>query len=365
MAKAQPIGPEKPLQLSKWLYAVAGLVLVMVIVGGATRLTQSGLSMVRWEPIRGTLPPLSAADWNAEFDAYRATPEYLLVNTGMSLSEFKGIFWWEYAHRQLGRLIGLALVGPLLWFLHKRAVPKGYGKRLGLLAALVGLQGAIGWWMVASGLVDRPDVAHERLALHLITALVLLAALVWTALDLKDLHLGRDRHRGRLPRLDLAFMALLFLQFTLGAFTAGLSAGFVFNTWPKMNGAWIPPGLNDQSPWWSNAIDNLVAVQFLHRWMAVAVVAVALAVAFRLYRLGHRGVATALEVVVLGQFVLGVLTLINAVPVSLGVAHQAGGALLLVVAVVAAHVNTSAANQNLAALPTAVPADRLASPDSV
>lgn len=336
---AEPLTPStaKPLALSRWIWAVAGLVFVMVVVGGATRLTQSGLSMVRWEPISGIIPPLSASDWNAEFDAYRATPEYLLVNTGMSLSQFKGIFWWEYIHRVLGRLIGVALVVPLLWFLYRRAVPNGYGKRLTLLAALVGLQGAIGWWMVASGLVDRPDVAHERLALHLITALVLLAALVWTALDLQSLHRGDDRSEWRPGWLMVSFMLLLFVQLTLGAFTAGLNAGFVFNTWPKMNGAWVPSGLGDLSPWWSNAVDNLVAVQFLHRWMAVVVAAVSLAVAYRLYRSGQTKLALMLELVVASQFLLGVLTLINAVPVGLGVAHQGVGALLLVAAVVTTH----------------------------
>lgn len=342
----------RPTQLSWWLFVVAGLVFAMVVVGGATRLTQSGLSITSWEPVRGVVPPISAADWRAEFDHYRATPEYRLVNRHMDLSQFKAIFWWEYAHRLLGRVVGLALIVPFLWFLFRRAIPPGYAKRVALLIALVGLQGFIGWWMVASGLVDRPDVAHERLALHLVTALVLLAALVWTALDLRALGQGRTRVDGRPAWWIVPFAVLLFVQFVLGAFVAGLDAGRIHNTWPMMNGRWIPRGIADLSPVWSNALDNPVAVQFLHRWFAVVVAAAALGVAALLFRAGARGLATALEAVVLVQFVLGVLTLVYAVPVALGVAHQAVGTLLLVVTVVAAHWSTGGARRTL---PRAIP----------
>jgi cytochrome c oxidase assembly protein subunit 15 len=341
----------RPTQLSWWLFVVAGLVFAMVVVGGATRLTQSGLSMTSWEPVSGTVPPLSEADWKAEFDGYRATPEYRIVNSDMTLSQFKGIFWWEYVHRLLGRIIGLALLLPFVWFLARRAIPAGYGGRIAVLIALVGLQGAIGWWMVASGLVERPDVAHERLALHLITALILLGALVWTALDLRALGEGRTKVDGRPKRWILPFMALLSVQFVLGAFVAGLDAGRMHTTWPSMTEQWTPDGMGELSPIWSNAVDNPVTVQFLHRWMGVVVAVAALAIAALLFRAGARRLAIAFEAVVLAQFVLGVLTLLHAVPVALGVAHQAVGTLLLVVTVVAAHWSDGGARRSRSTAP--------------
>jgi cytochrome c oxidase assembly protein subunit 15 len=336
----------RPTQLSWWLFVVAGLVFAMVVVGGATRLTQSGLSMTTWEPVSGTVPPLSAADWQAEFDGYKATPEYRLVNTDMTLSQFKGIFWWEYIHRLLGRIIGLALLVPFLWFLARRAIPPGYGGRIAALIALVGLQGAIGWWMVASGLVERPDVAHERLALHLVTALILLAALVWTALDLRALGEGRTKVDGRPRRWILPFTLLLSVQIVLGAFVAGLDAGRMHTTWPLMGERWAPQGMGELTPILANAVDNPVTVQFLHRWVGVVVAVAALAIAAMLYRAGAKRLAIAFEVVVLVQFVLGVLTLLNAVPVALGVAHQAVGTLLVVLTVVAAQWSTGGARRS-------------------
>lgn len=327
----------RPKQLSWWLFIVAVLVYAMVFVGGATRLTQSGLSIVSWKPVSGVVPPLSQADWDAEFDAYRATPEYQKVNTHMELSEFKGIFWWEYAHRILARIVGLALAIPFVWFLYRKAIPPGYGRRVALLIALLGLQGLIGWWMVASGLVDRPDVAHERLALHLITALILLVALVWTALDLRALGDGRGPVEGRPKRWVIPFTGLLVVQIILGAFVAGLNAGHIYNTWPLMHGKLVPREIGDMSPFWSNLIDNPVTVQFLHRWVAVLVAAAVLAVVIILYRAGATRLAMTFEAVLLIQFTLGVLTLINAVPVLLGLAHQVVGAALLVVTIVAAH----------------------------
>jgi len=335
----------KPKQISWWLFIVAGLVYALVFIGGATRLTQSGLSITKWEPVRGVVPPLSDSDWAVEFDSYRASPEYQLVNRGMDLSQFKEIFWWEYLHRLVARLVGLALAVPFLWFLLRREIPPGYGRRIALLVALVGLQGAIGWWMVASGLVDRPDVAHERLALHLVTALLLLAAVMWTALDLRSLAAGREKIEGRPSWWVVPFLVVLVAQIVLGAFVAGLDAGRMYNTWPMVGGSWIPDGVGSFSPVWANAVDNPIAVQFLHRWMAVVVAVAALGVAALLFRSGAKAIATTLEVVVLAQFVLGVLTLLNAVPVGLGIAHQAGGVALLVVTVFAAHWATGGARR--------------------
>jgi cytochrome c oxidase assembly protein subunit 15 len=323
--------------MSTWLFGVAALVVVMIVVGGLTRLTQSGLSIVRWEPVSGIIPPLNEEAWLVEFEAYQAHPEYQLVNRGMDLDAFKGIYLWEYLHRLLGRVIGLALVVPLGWFWWKRAVPRGYAGRLVVLALLVGLQGAIGWWMVRSGLVDRPDVAHERLAVHLLTALVLLAGLLWVALDLRAASNGRAPVDGRPTRWIVPFSVLLLLQITLGAFVAGMRAGFILTTWPTMGGAWVPDEVGRLTPWWSNLVDNPATVQFVHRWLAVGVAAAAIAVARVLHRAGGRVYAWWLGGAVVGQFVLGVFTLVHAVPVALGAAHQAGAVVLFIVTVAAVH----------------------------
>ena len=304
---------ERPRAIALWLLAVAGLVFAMVVVGGITRLTESGLSIVRWDPVAGTLPPLGAADWQAAFDAYKASPQGALVNSGMDLTAFKSIFWWEYLHRLLGRVIGAAFALPLLWFAATRAIPKGYGWRLAGILALGGLQGAIGWWMVASGLVDRPSVAHERLAVHLVTALAILAACLWTALDLTE---GR---RARLAGWVLPFVALLGVQIVWGAFTAGLRAGHAADTWPLMLGQVVPP--------LASLVDDPLSVQFVHRSLAWLVAASALTVAWTERRAGHRAGLLAGAVVL--QFALGVLTIVHGVPVALAAAHQAGAVLLL------------------------------------
>ena len=316
---------------------IAGLVCLILVVGGTTRLTESGLSIVHWDPVTGVVPPLSNTAWQAEFDSYQATPEYKLVNHGMALGEFKRIFLWEYLHRLLGRVLGLAMALPFLWFLVKRAIPPGYGWRLGGLVLLIGLQGAIGWWMVASGLVDRPDVAHQRLALHLVTALVLLCALVWTAMDLRALAERREPVEDRPTRWFGPFLVLLALQITLGAFVAGLNAGHLYTTWPTMQGRWAPESLTSLRPIWTNAIDNPVTVQFLHRWLAMVVAVYAVGVAIWLYRTGAGLRAVALGSAVLLQFVLGVLTLLNSVPIPLGVAHQSGAVVLLLATIIAGH----------------------------
>jgi cytochrome c oxidase assembly protein subunit 15 len=320
----------RPRAISAWLFAVAALVFLMVIVGGITRLTESGLSMVRWEPISGAIPPLNAADWQAEFDHYRSSPEYQLVNSGMTLDDFKTIFFWEYVHRLLGRIIGLAFALPLFWFWWKRAVPSGFGWTLAGLLALGGAQGAIGWWMVASGLVDVPEVSHIRLAVHLLTALLILAALIWVALDLR-------RGRARMPLLGIWTLSLLFLQFLFGAYVAGLEAGYAFNTWPLMGEEFFPAETPMLEPFLRNFADNPVVVQFIHRWLAFLVAAVAVWLAAGAWNRGFKSEGAALVGAVSAQILLGILTLLSGVQIDIAVAHQGMAALLLAAVVVAAH----------------------------
>jgi heme a synthase len=326
---ARPNAGQRAIAL--WLLGIAGLVFAMVVVGGITRLTESGLSITRWELVSGTLPPLSEAEWQRQFGLYQQSSQYQLMNRGMSLAEFKGIFFWEYVHRLLGRLIGLAFALPLAWFWLKRQIPAGYKPRLLALLALGGLQGAIGWWMVASGLVDRTEVAPERLAVHLSNALIIMAGCIWTALDLTDGDaLRTDRPRGWVWPLT----ALLSVQIIWGAFTAGLRAGHASDTWPLMFGMLVPDGIVASA---RDFVADPVSVQFLHRSLAYAVVAATLLVAWRLWQAGAGGRALALGGVVAAQFGLGVLVIINHVPIPLGVAHQAGAALLAAVVTWNAH----------------------------
>ena len=326
----------RPGAIASWLTFVAVLIFIMVIVGGITRLTESGLSMVRWEPISGIVPPLSEADWQREFDHYRATPQYEQVNRGMTLSDFKTIFFWEYVHRLLGRLIGLAFALPLLWFWWKRAIPSGYGWKLGGLLALGGLQGAIGWWMVASGLVDVPEVSHIRLAVHLLTALLIFGAIIWVALDLRALA-DEEAPPTRMPLLGIWALCVLFLQFLFGAYVAGLEAGYAFNTWPLMGDEFFPAQTPMLEPWLRNLVDNPIVVQFVHRWLAFVVAALAIWVGIRTWRRGQRMDGAFLIAAVFGQLLLGIMTILSGVQIDIGVAHQGMAALLLAALVVCVH----------------------------
>jgi cytochrome c oxidase assembly protein subunit 15 len=327
----------RPRAIASWLIVVAAMIFLMVVVGGITRLTESGLSMVRWEPISGAVPPLSAADWQAEFDHYRSTPQYRQVNTGMSLAEFKTIFFWEYVHRLLGRLIGLVFALPLLWLWWNRAIPAGYGWKLGGLLALGGLQGAIGWWMVASGLVDVPEVSHIRLAVHLLTALIIFAATVWVAMDLRVLSRDAAARPIRMPLAGIWTLCLLFLQFLFGAYVAGLEAGYAFNTWPKMGDAWFPAETPMLEPFLRNFADNPIVVQFIHRWLAIVVAAVAVWLGFRAWQKGLRADAGLLWGAVAAQVLLGILTILSGVQIDIAVAHQGMAVLLLAATLNAAH----------------------------
>lgn len=318
-----------------WLLAVAALVLAMVVVGGATRLTDSGLSITEWKPVSGALPPMSDQDWALEFERYKAIPQYQQVNRGMSLAEFQTIYWWEWSHRLLGRLVGAAFALPLAWFMIRRELPRRLTWRcLGLLA-LGGLQGAVGWWMVASGLSERVSVAPERLAVHLGLAFALLAALVWTALDAWA---GAPRQTvpSRWTPAALALMGLIFLQILLGALVAGNDAGLVYNDWPMMNGAVIPQDYAGSSLW-ATLAHSQGAVQFHHRigGYLLTLVAIGFAAAAwraRLLPADAKILAVAVMAMVLAQVVLGIVTLVWAVPIGLGIAHQVTAALLLAVA---------------------------------
>lgn len=319
-----------------WLAAVAALIAVMVVVGGATRLTESGLSIVEWKPVTGTLPPLSQDDWTRAFEAYKTIPQYSQMNAGMSLDEFKTIFWWEWSHRLLGRVIGAAYLLPFLFFLWRGALPADLKRRLWAIFALGAVQGAVGWWMVASGLSGRVEVSQYRLAIHLILALVIFAAIVWTLLRITPAL--SFRAPPRLRQTAAALLGLTFLQIYFGALVAGLRAGRIYNTWPEIDGAFIPSAarLFFEQPWWRNLFDNHLTVQFEHRMTAYALFALALAHMIDAFRARSAASATALPLfaVVTLQAALGILTLLAETPIGLALMHQAGAIIVLVVALV-------------------------------
>ncbi|MGH6633120.1 MAG: COX15/CtaA family protein, partial [Sphingopyxis sp.] len=290
-----------PAALARWLWAVALLVIIVVGVGGITRLTESGLSITEWRPVSGVLPPLSEAGWIAEFEKYKLIPEYREINLGMTLAGFKAIFFWEWLHRILGRLVGMALLVPLAWYAWRRAIPAGYGPRLIALAALVGLQGAIGWWMVASGLEYRTDVSHFRLATHLLTALFLLAGLVWTARDLDRLARDPAARPARLTGSALGVIAILFVQLLLGAWVAGLNAGYVASSWPLMNDHFVPEGIDWAGGAWLALTNDPFLIHFLHRWWSWIAAIALLLLARTLSRRGARSEARLLVAVVAAQ----------------------------------------------------------------
>jgi cytochrome c oxidase assembly protein subunit 15 len=309
----------------------------MVLVGGATRLTESGLSIVEWKPVTGALPPLTEAQWVQAFEGYKTIPQYRELNAGMSLAEFKTIFWWEWSHRLLGRVIGVVYLLPFLWFLWRGALNGQLKRRLWLVFGLGALQGAVGWWMVASGLTQRVEVSQYRLATHLLLALLIFAAIVWTLRRMG----GRPQGLApsRLKVMSAALLALTFLQIYFGALVAGLRAGRVFNTWPEIDGALIPSGarLFFEEPWWRNLFDNTLTVQFEHRMTAYALLALALwhAIDALRSRAGRALVAGAwwLAAAVLVQATLGILTLLNQVPIDLALAHQAVASAVLTLAI--------------------------------
>lgn len=309
-----------------WLYAMAAFVLLMVVVGGITRLTESGLSITSWKPISGAIPPLSDADWQAEFEAYQQIPQYRVNNTWMTLDDFKYIFFWEYLHRLLGRLLGLLFIVPFgIFLVQKRFTPQLAWPLLGLFL-LGAFQGALGWWMVSSGLTELTSVSQYRLAAHLAAASLLFIALIYVPRTLEP---GRVRGQVRVGHFWWAggLLALIILQIAVGAFVAGLDAGMGYNTWPLMDGAIIPSGLGVMEPAWRNLFENALTVQFIHRGIAYAIVLYVGAMLWRQHRAGGfagvHGWQPRLSALVLVQVVLGIMTLLHAVPISLAVGHQA------------------------------------------
>jgi heme a synthase len=323
--------------IRNWLYAIATLVALMVIVGGITRLTVSGLSIVEWRPVTGAVPPLSENAWATEFERYKTSSQYQLLNKGMTLAEFKRIYWWEWAHRLLGRLIGAAFLLPLLFFHFRGWIERELRWRLWLIFGLGALQGAIGWWMVASGLVGRIDVAQERLSIHLTIACLILTAVIWTARSLLPPAGTATLMPCRLARSSLVILGLLVVQIALGGLVAGLKAGHIYNPWPFIDGRFIPPRehLLLLQPAWMNLVDNHLTVQFIHRMVAYLLVALAaLHAADCTYHRAGRAGAITLACVLLLQATLGIATLLSHVPILLALAHQTVAVVGLMVAVV-------------------------------
>ncbi|MCX7892778.1 MAG: COX15/CtaA family protein [Burkholderiales bacterium] len=327
-----------------WLLACAALVFAMVVVGGVTRLTHSGLSIVEWQPIVGTLPPLTDAQWQETFAKYRETPEYRLVNRGMSLEAFKGIFWWEYFHRLLGRVIGLVFIVPLAWFALTRRIDRALALRLLGIFVLGGLQGAMGWYMVKSGLVDDPRVSHFRLTAHLSLAFLIFAAMLWTALGL--LYPRRPEARGAAAAVPLRRLAwwitgLVAWMIVTGGFVAGIRAGKAYNTFPLMNGHVVPPEILMLEPWWKNFFYNMATVQFDHRLGAWALAFLVPWLWLRARRVAltprARVSIALLFAAVAAQIALGIATLLHAVPVALGAAHQGVAVLVFAAALAVNH----------------------------
>ncbi len=336
-----------------WLYAVALLILAMVLVGGATRLTESGLSITEWKPVMGVVPPLSDDSWREAFEKYQAIPQYRALNRGMSLAEFKTIYWWEWTHRLLGRVIGVAYLVPFLWFVWRGFVTRDLRPHLWVIFALGALQGVVGWWMVASGLAERVVVSQYRLATHLLVACIIYVALIWTAWRLHER--AALPRAGRIRGMAAALLILVLAQVYLGALVAGLRAGYAYNTWPLIDGALLPDAarLFFQTPPWRNVFENILTVQFDHRMVAYAIFIVALLHVLDVLRTTHnrpaRFGAVALFAAVALQLALGIVTLVWRVPLPLALSHQAMAMLVLTVAALHAATLAGCAPRAIAA----------------
>jgi heme a synthase len=327
--------PSRERTVGIWLLVCCAMVLAMAVIGAITRLTESGLSIMEWAPVTGALPPLSQAEWQRLFDLYRQIPEYSQVNAGMTLDEFKTIFWWEYIHRLWGRLIGAVFVLPLVWFWLRGRIDRPLGRKLLLALALGGAQGLLGWFMVASGFAERTDVSQYRLTAHLGLALIIYGYLFWLALGVLWPRPERSHDPAVTPlrRTLLLLLALVAVTIASGGFVAGLNAGMTYNSFPLMDGDLVPAGYSDLSPWLLNLFENIAAVQFNHRLLAVTTVALALglwlwSLSRDISSAAHGGFAF-LAILALAQLALGITTLLLVVPVSLGALHQAGAVLVL------------------------------------
>ncbi len=328
-------GARSSRRIAIWLFFMCGLIAAMVIVGGATRLTDSGLSIVEWRPVTGAIPPLNEADWLSEFEKYKTIPEYEQVNFGMSLAEFKQIYWWEWGHRLLGRVIGFAFLLPLIFFAATKQLTRDLSIKLAGLFVLGGMQGALGWWMVSSGLAERIDVSQYRLAAHLSLAVLLFAAMFWLALDLWP---QQKREAPKALRAGaLALAAGVFLQMVLGAFVAGLRAGRTFNTWPLMDGKFFPDGYFNTPATFHDPFETMAAVQFNHRIGAYLLAGAAVWFYVAARKNGHEPRARYVLAAVLAQIALGIWTVLAATPIALGLLHQAGALMVLAAALYAAH----------------------------
>ena len=327
----------------RWLQLCLLLVFAMVLLGGATRLTGSGLSMVTWHPT-GMLPPLDSDEWQAEFELYQQFPEYQLVNLHMTLDDFKRIFWFEYSHRMLGRLIGLVVVLPFAWFWLRGQLSAQLKPRLAIMLVLGGLQGLLGWYMVKSGLVDNPQVSHYRLTAHLLSAILIYGFILWTIFNLAD---ARDYRRladstaAGWRNGSLGLLALVLLTIASGGFVAGLDAGLIYNSFPLMGGELVPQGIDALTPWYLNPLENRVTIQFNHRWLATLTGLLLLAWYWRgRSRFDDELIGRSFKLIgmmAIIQLILGISTLLLQVPVSLGVLHQAGALLLFSAVLFNAH----------------------------
>ena len=326
-------------RLSYWFTSLCVLVALTIIVGGLTRLTDSGLSITEWQPVSGMLPPMNEADWQSNFEKYQAIPEFQLQNSGMSLEEFKRIYWWEWAHRQLGRVIGLVWAAGFAWFALAKAIPPGWMMRILGVGALIGAQGAIGWWMVSSGLGgDKVDVSPMRLAVHLSLAFLIFGIALWSAMSLRleqrQLIQARRNREALLERLCVWLLGLLFLQIVLGALMAGLDAGSAFPTWPLMNGEFLPSESFALDPLVANFVENSALVHFNHRVAGYLLFAFAIAAWWKSRsspRPSTRRAFAWVAALTLGQATIGILTAIYSAPIAIAAIHQAGALLLYLI----------------------------------
>ena len=338
----------------RWLMVTSTMVFAMVVIGGITRLTESGLSMVEWRALHNTFPPLGDAEWARQFALYQETPEFQIKNFWMTVDDYKTIFWWEWIHRTWGRLIGLVFVFPFLWFLVRGRIERALLPRLTVLLFLGGLQGGIGWWMVKSGLVDEPDVSQYRLAVHLTMAFIIQALLVWTVLDLKRGTFGTGLSFSPIPTV---LAGLVLLVVVSGAFVAGTDAGYIYNTFPLMGGQIVPESYLDLPIGWLNVFESPAAIQFNHRLLAIVTLVLLVGYTVHILRSsptkGDKRAALALVHMAGLQVGLGIATLLLVVPVWLGALHQGGAFVLFSLAVMMAHVRSAPTSGSEAAGPSA------------